>query len=280
MTTISTFEAAAHERLRGDQADEKPRPRNLPDRLEALPDLRRAPLVVGSDAPLDRDPRQQCRARRGGPQRPRRRPPRRWQLRRAPRQRAVRAGCRGSRSSTWLRWRRSAPAPCAPVTEGARSAPAGTASSRRRPPSRQRRRCSAFAHQRRRRPRRRAPAAPSSTRRAENARAGSDRRATRRTARSRPPGAGATGRRRRRPQSHRGRRRNTPSATKCAHSADIRRAPRQLGAANVHVPSSDVERAERLARARREEAQPDAESGRDARISEPAIHHATLTQPR
>ena len=47
------------------------------------------------------------------------------------------------------------------------------------------------------------------------------------------------------------------------------RAPGQLGAANVDVASGDVECAERLARTRREEPQPDVETGRDARVSEP-----------
>ena len=45
------------------------------------------------------------------------------------------------------------------------------------------------------------------------------------------------------------------------------RAPGQLGATDVDVPSGNVKCAERLARTRREEPQPDAETGRYARVS-------------
>ena len=154
-------QAPADERLRGDQAHEEPRARNLFDRLQALPDLEPRPTRRYWDATPDRHPGQEQRLRRAACRRRPRRPRRHRRRRPADRHRAGRAGCRGSRSWRSLRSPRSAPSPFAPATEAARRERAGTASSRRRPqPRRRRRRCDRRA--RLPRPRRRDAAAPSS----------------------------------------------------------------------------------------------------------------------
>ena len=198
-------QAAANERLRGDQADEQPRARDLADGLEALPDLGSSSARARRDAPLDR---------RSAP---------------ASAAETRRAAAAATKTTSTLANATSTPAasgptrvprlsivevaPFAAISSRAVRASDGSSAIERRP---EQRRADtdhrpgdedddSLVHAEPRSRRRRAPPHPAARGRGGSARGGTDRRGTRRTARSRPPGAAAAGRRRRRPWSHRGR---------------------------------------------------------------------------